>query len=139
MISKKKFSAMTGRMRLMPYALCFVLCACSSSNRGSIDNATVLNWENEMVTMTQFVKDHRDCLGITKAPHQPRSRIAKFLMPNQASQMPEWDGLWVTFQSNEHRDTGQRILLSVPPNTAARSVGGYRRCMFRKGYLLRAV
>ncbi|MCL2017607.1 MAG: hypothetical protein FWG80_02445 [Alphaproteobacteria bacterium] len=118
-------------------ALC-VLVGCSSPRGGSIENATVLNWENEMVTTEQFVRDHKVCLGITKPAHQPRSRAAKLLMPNQASQMPDWDGLWVTFQSNEYRDTGQRMLLSVPPNTASRSIGSYRKCMFRRGYLLRA-
>ena len=91
-----------------------------------------------MVTMEQFVRDHKYCLGITRPPHAPRSRISKMLMPNQAAQMPNWEGLWVTFQSNEHRDTGQRILMSVPPNTATKSVNSYRQCMFRRGYLLRA-
>jgi len=125
---------------LMPYALCLLaLCAgCSSPNRGSIDNATVLNWENEMVTKEQFVRDHRACLGIRRSPHEPRSRVSKLLMPNSASQLPEWDGLWVTFQSNEHRDVGQRMLLSVPANTTSQSIGSYRKCMFRRGYLLRA-
>ena len=117
---------------------CGLLAACSSPNGGSIDNATVLNWENEMVTTEQFVKDHKNCLGVTRPSHMPRSRIAKLLMPNQASQMPDWEGLWVTFQSNEHRDTGQRVLMSVPKNTTSKSVGSYRRCMFKRGYLLRA-
>jgi len=121
---------------LMPYALCLVLAACSSANRGTIDNATILNWENEKVTLEQFVRDHRSCLGITRPAHMPRSRAAKLIMPNSASQMPQWDGLWVTFQSNEHRDVGQRLLLSVPPNTASASIGSYRKCMFRRGYLL---
>ncbi|MCL1785766.1 MAG: hypothetical protein FWG39_01270 [Alphaproteobacteria bacterium] len=132
---------LTGSKRIcpMPYALCLMaLCACSSSNRGSIDNATILNWENEMVTTEQFVRDHRACLGIKRSPHEPRSRVSNLLMPNSATQLPEWDGLWVTFQSNEHTDVGQRMLLSVPANTTSQSVGAYRRCMFRKGYLLRA-
>lgn len=68
----------------------------------------------------------------------PRSRIAKLLAPNQSSLMPDWDGLWVTFQSNEYKDVGQRALLSVPRNTTSKSVGSYRKCMFRRGYLLRA-
>jgi hypothetical protein len=51
--------------------------------------------------------------------------------------MPDWDGLWVTFQSNEYRDVGQRALLSVPPNTASKTVGYYRKCMLKRGYLLR--
>ncbi|MCL2369210.1 MAG: hypothetical protein FWC83_00875 [Alphaproteobacteria bacterium] len=118
--------------------LTLTLLSCASPNRGSIDDATILNWENEMVTMEQFVRDHRQCLGINRPPHQPQNRIASMLMPNAASQMPEWDGLWVTFQSNEHRDIGQRILMSVPANTTSRSIGAYRQCMFRRGYLLRA-
>lgn len=116
-----------------------VLGGCSSANRGSIDNATILNWENEMVTTEQFVRDHKACLGITKPAHMPRSRISKLLMPNQAGQMPDWDGLWVTFQSNEYQDIGQRSLMSIPPNTTSKSVGSYRKCMFRRGYLLRAM
>ena len=78
-------------------------------------------------------------MGINKPAHQPRSRIAKLLSPNQSSIMPDWDGLWVTFQSNEYRDVGQRSLMSVPRNTASKTVGAYRRCMFRRGYLLRAM
>ena len=115
------------------------LASCASVNRGSIDDATVLNWENEAVTTEQFVRDHKSCLGINKPAHQPRSRIAKLLSPNQSAIMPDWDGLWVTFQSNEYRDVGQRSLMSVPRNTASKTVGAYRRCMFRRGYLLRAM
>ena len=70
---------------------------------------------------------------------EPKSRIAKFLAPNQSGVMPDWDGLWVTFQSNEYRDVGQRSLMSVPRNTTSKSVGYYRKCMFRRGYLLRAM
>ncbi|MBR2342452.1 MAG: hypothetical protein IKA73_03260 [Alphaproteobacteria bacterium] len=116
-----------------------VLFGCASPNRGSIDNATVLNWENEAVTTEQFVRDHKACLGIDRPSYLPRSRIAKLISPNQSAIMPEWDGLWVTFQSNEYRDVGQRSLMSVPRNTASKSVGAYRRCMFRRGYLLRAM
>ncbi|MBQ8294573.1 MAG: hypothetical protein IJX89_04265 [Alphaproteobacteria bacterium] len=126
-------------MRIKFLALFLLLCSCASVNRGSIDDATVLNWENESVTTEQFVRDHKSCLGITKPSYQPRSRIAKLLAPNQANQMPDWDGLWVTFQSNEYKDVGQRSLMSVPRNTTSRSVGAYRKCMFRRGYLLRAM
>ncbi|MCL1891914.1 MAG: hypothetical protein FWF97_01300 [Alphaproteobacteria bacterium] len=120
------------------YSLFFILCACSSANTGSIDNATVLNWENDAVTTEQFIRDHNGCLGVTRPAHVPRSRIAKLISPNQSAQMPDWDGLWVTFQSNEHPDIGQRALMSVPPNSSSKSVGAYRRCMMRRGYLLRA-
>lgn len=119
--------------------LSLFLASCASVNRGSIDDATVLNWENEAVTTEQFVRDHKSCLGINNPSHQPRSRIAKLLAPNQSGMMPDWDGLWVTFQSNEYRDVGQRSLMSVPRNTTSKSVGAYRRCMFRRGYLLRAM
>ncbi|MBD5391423.1 hypothetical protein HDR66_01300 [bacterium] len=125
------------RIKYIPLFLC--LAACASANRGNIDNATILNWENEAVTTEQFVRDHKACLGITKPSYMPRSRIAKFLMPNQSAQMPDWDGLWVTFQSNEYKDVGQRSLMSVPRNTTSKSVGAYRKCMFRRGYLLRAM
>ncbi|MCL2331414.1 MAG: hypothetical protein FWC61_02605 [Proteobacteria bacterium] len=120
-------------------ALFFTVWGCSSPNGGSIDNATILNWENDHVTLAQFVRDHRACLGITAPAHIPRSRAAKLLMPSGASQMPNWEGLWVTFQSNENQDIGQRMLMSVPPNTTSKSVGSYRRCMFSRGYLLRAM
>ena len=125
------------RFRYIVFAL--VLSACASANRGSIDDATILNWENESVTMEQFVRDHKSCLGINEPSYMPRSRIAKLLSPNQSSIMPDWDGLWVTFQSNEYRDIGQRALLSVPRNTTSKSGGAYRKCMFRRGYLLRAM
>ncbi|MDW2995153.1 MAG: hypothetical protein R8N24_03995 [Alphaproteobacteria bacterium] len=125
------------RIRILPLFL--LLSACASVNNGNIDDATVLNWENEAVTTEQFVRDHKACLGINRNPYQPRSRIAKLLLPNQNDMMPDWDGLWVTFQSNEYRDVGQRSLMSVPRNTTSKSVGAYRKCMFRRGYLLRAM
>jgi hypothetical protein len=112
--------------------------ACSSPNTGNIDNATILNWENEAVTSEQFVKDHKACLGVDRPAHMPRSRIAKLLMPNAGNQMPDWEGMWVTFQSNENRDIPQRYMMSSPPGTTSKSVGAYRKCMFKKGYLLRA-
>ena len=126
-------------MRIKILALFLALSACASVNSGSIDNATVLNWENEAVTTEQFVRDHKACLGINRPAHQPRSRIAKLIAPNQSGIMPDWDGLWVTFQSNEYKDVGQRALLSVPRNQSSKTVGAYRRCMFRRGYLLRAM
>ena len=126
-------------MRMKIFGLLLILGACASVNSGNIDNATILNWENEAVTTEQFVRDHKACLGIEDKPYQTRSRISKLLAPNQSSMMPDWDGLWVTFQSNEYRDVGQRILLSVPRNTTSKSVGSYRKCMFRRGYLLRAI
>ena len=87
------------------FVLCtvFLLGGCASPNRGSIDDATILNWENEAVTTEQFVRDHKSCLGINEPSYMPRSRIAKLLSPNQSSLMPDWDGLWVTFQSNEDK------------------------------------
>ncbi len=125
-------------MRIKYLALLLALTACASVNRGSLDDATILNWENESVTMEQFVRDHKACLGINEPSYMPRSRIAKLLSPNQSNIMPDWDGLWVTFQSNEYKDVGQRSLLSVPRNTTSKTVGAYRKCMFRRGYLLRA-
>lgn len=124
-------------MRMKIFAL-LLLGACASVNSGDLDNATILNWENEAVTTEQFVRDHKACLGLDKKSYTPRSRLAKLLAPNQSTMMPDWDGLWVTFQSNEYRDVGQRSLLSVPRNTTSKSVGYYRKCMFRRGYLLRA-
>ena len=126
-------------MRIKYLALLITLCACASPNRGNIDNATILNWENEAVTTEQFVRDHKSCLGINKPSYIPRSRLAKLIAPNQSGIMPDWDGLWVTFQSNEYNDVGQRSLMSVPRNTTSKSVGAYRKCMFRRGYLLRAM
>ena len=126
-------------MRVKHIAFLLLFSACASVNRGNIDNATILNWENESVTMEQFVRDHKSCLGINRPSYMPRSRIAKLLSPNQSAQMPDWDGLWVTFQSNEYKDVGQRSLLSVPRNATSKTVGAYRRCMFRRGYLLRAM
>ena len=122
-------------MRIKYLALLLALTACASVNRGSLDDATILNWENESVTMEQFVRDHKACLGINEPSYMPRSKL---LSPNQSNIMPDWDGLWVTFQSNEYKDVGQRSLLSVPRNTTSKSVGAYRKCMFRRGYLLRA-
>lgn len=126
-------------MRMKYLVVLIALAACSSANRGSLDDATVLNWENEAVTTEQFVRDHKACLGITRPSYMPRSRLSKLISPNQSSIMPDWDGLWVTFQSNEYRDVAQRSLMSVPRNTTSKSIGSYRKCMFRRGYLLRAM
>ena len=79
-------------MRIKFLPLLLILTACASANRGSIDDATILNWENEAVTTEQFVRDHKACLGINKPSHQPRSRIAKLISPNQSAIMPDWDG-----------------------------------------------
>lgn len=125
-------------MRMKNLFLFLALTACASANRGSIDDATILNWENDAVTTEQFVRDHKSCLGIKNKDYTPKSRLAKLLSPNQHDQMPDWDGLWVTFQSNEYKDVGQRALMSVPPNTASKTIGYYRKCMMKRGYLLRA-
>ena len=125
-------------MRMKKLFLFLALTACASANRGSIDDATILNWENDAVTTEQFVRDHKSCLGIKSKDYTPKSRLAKLLSPNQHDQMPDWDGLWVTFQSNEYKDVGQRALMSVPPNTASKTIGYYRKCMMQRGYLLRA-
>lgn len=124
-------------MRMKILFLLLGLTACASANRGSIDDATILNWENDAVTTEQFIRDHKSCLGIKGKDYTPKSRLAKLLTPNQHDQMPDWDGLWVTFQSNEYRDVGQRALMSVPPNTASKTTGYYRKCMLKRGYLLR--
>ena len=125
-------------MRMKYLFLFLALTGCASANRGSIDDATILNWENDAVTTEQFVRDHKSCLGIKSKDYTPKSRLAKLLTSNQHDQMPDWDGLWVTFQSNEYKDVGQRALMSVPPNTASKTVGYYRKCMMKRGYLLRA-
>ncbi len=125
-------------MKIKNFIFLAFLSACSSYNTGNINDATILNWENELVTMEQFVRDHKECLGVTRPDHAPRSSLAKMLSPNQSAQMPDWGGLWVTFQSNEYSDVGQRPLLSIPSNSTSKSVGTYRKCMFRLGYLLRA-
>jgi len=124
--------------KLSLFSLLFVV-GCSGPNGGNIDNATILNWENDNVTTEQFVRDHKSCLGITTPAHMPRSRLAKLISPNQSAQMPDWEGLWVTFQSNEYADVGQRALMSIPNNSSSKSVGAYRKCMFKRGYLLRAI
>ena len=126
-------------MKIKQIALLLALTACASANRGSIDDATVLNWENEAVTTEQFVRDHKSCLGIKAHDYTPKSRVARLLAPNQNDQMPNWDGIWVTFQSNEYRDIGQRALMSVPRNKSSKTIGAYRRCMLRRGYLLRSM
>ncbi|MCL2629096.1 MAG: hypothetical protein FWD33_00150 [Alphaproteobacteria bacterium] len=115
-----------------------LVAGCGGRNRGSLDDATVLHWENETVTQSQFVRDHKSCLGIRREISQPRSRLSQLLMPGQIQTLPEWDGLWVTFQSNEFQGVGQRVMLSAPSNMSSNTVGAYRRCMLNKGYLLRA-
>jgi hypothetical protein len=115
-----------------------LITACSSTYKGNIDDATILNWENETVTQEQFIKDHKECLGVNRDMYEPRSKIARLIQPNIVRTVPEWSGLWATFQSNEYQGVGQRVLLSAPSNMSSNSIGVYRKCMFSKGYLLRA-
>ena len=68
-------------MKMKYLFLLLALTACASANRGSIDDATILNWENDAVTTEQFVRDHKSCLGIKDSSYTPRSRIAKLLSP----------------------------------------------------------
>ena len=96
-------------MKIKQLALLLALTACASANRGSIDDATILNWENEAVTTEQFVRDHKSCLGLKAQDYTPRSRISRLLSPNQSNQMPDWDGIWVTFQSNEYQEWLQHV------------------------------
>jgi len=125
-------------MRAFVLLFVVIITACGGPRRGNIDNATILHWENDAVTTEQFVRDHNGCLGVTRPAHQPRGRMAQLVMPTPGAQMVNWEGLWVTFQSNENKDIPQRFLMSVPSGTASKSTGAYRKCMFRRGYLLRA-
>ncbi len=115
-----------------------LLTGCMSAREGSFDNATVLHWENNMVTIDQFVRDHKACLGANATNYNsPRSSISKFFSPSTSLVQPKWDGLWVTFQSNEYSELGQRLLISEPSNISTSSLGRYRKCMFLNGYELR--
>ena len=89
-------------MRIKYIAFALILTACASANRGSIDDATILNWENESVTMEQFVRDHKACLGINKPSYMPRSRIAKLLAPNQSGVMPDCNQTNIAMLANVH-------------------------------------
>ena len=84
--------------------LFLLISACASVNSGNIDNATVLNWENEAVTTEQFVRDHKSCLGITRPSYEPRSRIAILLK----SESPI--AYYVLFNSLKHLPEHQALV-----------------------------
>ncbi|MBN2675666.1 MAG: hypothetical protein JXR30_00240 [Alphaproteobacteria bacterium] len=111
------------------------LCGCWGFQEGSLDDADVFHWENETVTMSQFVRDHKHCLGAPERATRP-NRIQKFLLPNKPYTIAKWDSLWATFESRQYGETGQRISLSIPSQGGYDSPNSYRRCMIRKGYLL---
>ena len=111
------------------------LSGCWGFQQGSLDDADLFNWENESVTMAQFVRDHKKCLGAPDRPTQ-QNRLQKFLLPQKPYTIPKWDGLWATFESRQYGETGQRISLSVPSGTGYAAPSSYRRCMMRKEYYL---
>lgn len=111
------------------------LTGCWGAQQGSLDDADVFHWENETVTMRQFVRDHKKCLGAPERATRP-SRIQKFLLPYKPYTVAKWDSLWATFESRRYGEVGQRISLSVPSNTGYASANSYRRCMLRKNYAL---
>ena len=97
-------------------------------------DATVYHWEHDHVTMSRFVQDHKRCLGLDGRRGE-RSRWAQWLNPMEPATVPQWDGLWATFESRGYREAGQRIAFSVPSGQTAH-IHRYRECMEGRGYRL---
>ena len=113
--------------------LLLFLGGCWGMQQGSLEDADLFHWENDHVTMRQFVRDHKKCLGAPERAVRP-SRIQKFLLPYKPYTVPRWDWLWATFESKQYGETGQRISLSVPSNGGYSSPDRYRRCMIKRNY-----
>lgn len=102
---------------------------------GDIDMAEVFHWENEYATMGKFVQDHKTCLGVTQHT-QHKSRMKTLVNPMDPMTMPQWDGMWATFESREYKEGGQRIAVSIPSNSSAALSAQYKPCMLAKNYRL---
>lgn len=101
---------------------------------GNIDDATVFHWENNYVVMEKFIQDHKGCLGVGHT--KPRSRMQNLMNPMDPYTIPKWDGMWATFESRSHKETGQRIAFSLPSNSSVSLTNSYRKCMTNLGYYL---
>ncbi len=113
----------------------FLLSGCFGFQKGDISNADVFHWENDKVTIGQFVVDHKQCLGVYGAPAQ-QSSWQKMLLPFKPYTVPQWDSIWATFENRDTQETGQRIAYSVPSNSGYASPSSYRKCMMKRDYYL---
>ena len=112
-----------------------LLSACNSfPYNGDINNATVYHWENDYVTMGQFITDHKLCLGV-KGPNIG-SQAGNIFNNMKPKTIPKWDNLWATFESRDFREAGQRISFSLPSEGGSNSFNSYRKCMETAGYNL---
>jgi hypothetical protein len=113
----------------------FALTGCyAPPSKTYIENAEIYHWYHEYATLAKFVQDHKACLGVFEI--KPRSRMSKFLNPMQPYTIPQWDGMWSTFQSRDTDEIGQRVAFSTPSNQSTNSMRKYRICMLKKNYSL---
>lgn len=103
-------------------------------SNGDINNATVFHWENDYVTMAKFIEDHKGCLGVKGM--QIKTQMSNLFNNMKPTTIPKWDGLWVTFESRDYREVGQRIAFSVPSSGANDGINNYKKCMLDSGYRL---
>ena len=111
------------------------LSSCNSfPYNGDINNATVYHWENDYVTMKQFITDHKLCLGVKgNYVGSQEQNIFNNMKPRT---IPRWDNLWATFESRDFREAGQRISFSLPSEGGSNSFNSYKKCMETAGYNL---
>ena len=116
----------------------FAILSISSCNsfpyNGDINNATVYHWENDYVTMKQFIADHKLCLGIKG--NYIGSQAQNIFNNMKPRTIPQWDNLWATFESRDFREAGQRISFSLPSEGSSNSFNSYKKCMETVGYNL---
>ncbi|MCT4552113.1 MAG: hypothetical protein N4A44_00430 [Alphaproteobacteria bacterium] len=120
---------------LLNFALCGCLIPPSKTRyQDEIGQATVFHWQNDYVTFKKFVADHKKCLGINRLTIP--SQMEKFISPLTPSVMPDWDGIWATFENRQYVDAGGRISVSTPPRHGTVRPSQYKKCMLQKGYQL---
>ncbi|MCL2439198.1 MAG: hypothetical protein FWD15_01660 [Alphaproteobacteria bacterium] len=112
-----------------------LLSACYTvPDQGDLDDATVYHWENEFITMEQFVRDHKACLGVQKT--RRRNSFENLLYGHEPEVVPRWDSLWATFESRGFQEAGQRVMFSIPAGQGDVKLHNYRACMIGRGYRL---
>lgn len=111
------------------------VCGCMAfPTHGDINEAHVFHWENDYVVMAKFIEDHKSCLGVRGV--QTKTQMSNIFNNMKPSTVPQWDGLWATFESRNYREVGQRIAFSVPSDGANDNVNNYQKCMLDLGYRL---
>ena len=123
-------------MRLLfifPIMLFFLSACAPMPESTSIENADIFNWQNDYVTFSKFIKDHKNCIG--SGDLTARTQLSKMFDPKPYT-ITKWDGIWASFQERSRTEVGQRIFISTPSRDETVSAGEYESCMYELGYYI---